>query len=247
MKSILLVTLAIAANAADLQPLFDPHLNATQRVNACFALRGNAEEETIRAMARALEDPDLIACASANLRVAKAAPALARVLAESPNPQARAAAARELGSFHDPALVDPLAAAAADANILVASNALAALSEYRDPSVIPHLTILATKGGMIGDMALERILQLDAGGALSIARTLIQSQQVPDKLYSIRVLGAAGDRTDLPELRKIAATNEEAPAQRTRGFGLMPPINLARAAQSAIGSIESREEKSTRR
>lgn len=247
MKALPLALLAVTLSAADLQPLFDPHRNATQRVNVCFALRGKADEETIRAMTRALEDPALVTCAAANLGIARAIEPLTRALADSPNQQARAAAAWELGAFRDPALLEPLAAAANDANILVASNALAALSEYSDPAVIPHLTTLAKKGGMIGDMALERILQLDAGGALSIARTLIQSQQVPDKLYSIRVLGAAGDRTDLPELRKIAATNEEAPAQRTRGFGLMPPINLARAAQSAIGSIESREEKSTRR
>jgi len=241
MKTLILaMTLAAALHAADFQQLFDPHLNPTQRANACFALRGNADAETIRAMARALEDPDLLSCAAANLRIANAIDPLKRALEESPHPQARAAAARELGAFRDPALLESLAAAAQDPNILVASNALAALSEYTDPAVIPHLTTLAKKGGMIGDMALERILQLDSGGAVAIARSLLSSPQIPDKLYSIRVLGAAGDRTDLPELRKIASTTEEAPAQRTRGFGLMPPINLARAAQSAIASIEGR-------
>jgi HEAT repeat protein len=241
MKPILFATLALALNAADLQPLFDPHLNATQRANACFALRGKADEETIRAMTRALEDQDLITCAAENLRIVKAVEPLKRALADSPNQQARAAAARALGSFQDPALIDPLFAAAEDANILVASNALAALSEFAGAAVIPDLAALAKKGGMIGDMSLERILQLDPGAAVTIARTLLASPQVPDKLYSIRVLGSAGAAADLPELRKIAATAEEIPNQRTRGFGLMPPINLARAAQSAIESIQSRE------
>lgn len=234
------IMLAAALNAANLEPLFDTHLSTTQRANVCFALRGDADAETIRAMTRALDDPDLVSCAAANLRIANAVGPLKRALAENPNPQSRAAAARELGSFHDPALLEPLTSAAQDPNILVASNALGALSEYSDPVAIPSLRTLAIKGGMIGDMALERILQLDSAAALAIARSLIESPQVPDKLYSIRVLGAAGDKTDLPGLRKIAANPEEAPAQRTRGFGLMPPVNLARAARSAIASIESR-------
>jgi len=50
----------------------------------------------------------------------------------------------------------------------------------------PYLAALAKKGGMIGDMALERILQLDAKTALTIARPLLGSEQVPDKLYAMR-------------------------------------------------------------
>jgi hypothetical protein len=57
----------------------------------------------------------------------------------------------------------------------------------------------------------------------------------------MRTLGVAGDRSDLPELRKLADSKEESPVQRSRGFGLMPPINLARAAQSAIAQIEARK------
>jgi hypothetical protein len=56
----------------------------------------------------------------------------------------------------------------------------------------------------------------------------------------MKVIGTAGDATDLPELQKIAASNVETLAQRDRGFGLMPPINLARSAQAAIASIEKR-------
>jgi HEAT repeat protein len=228
-----------AADAARVQRLFDPKLSPTQRANICFELRGDANQETVRAMSRAMEDSELVSCAADNLRLIKAIGPLKEALA-SPNEQTRAAAARELGSFQDPALLEVLSAAANDANALVASNALGGLSQYRDAAVIPILVSLANKGGMIGDMALERILQLDPGAALRIARTLLQSAQVPDRLYAMRTLGVAGDKSDLPELRKIAASKEETPNQRSRGFGLMPPINLSRAAQSAISEIEAR-------
>jgi HEAT repeat protein len=227
-------------SAADVTGLFDPKLTPTQRVNACFELRGNSDPEVIRAMSRAMENQDLVSCAADNLRLVRAIEPLKQSLAGS-NEQARAAAARELGSFRDPALLDLLSAAAQDSNTLVASNALAALSDYSDPAVVPYLSALAKKGGMIGDMALERVLQLDPAVALPIARSLFQSPQVPDKLYAMRTLGAAGDRSDLPGLRKLADSKEEAPVQRSRGFGLMPPINLARAAQSAIAQIEARK------
>jgi HEAT repeat protein len=236
-----LSTLLSAADLLKLQQLFDPKLAPTQRANACFELRGNAEPEVIRAMSRALENPGLVSCAADNLRIVNAIEPLKQAL-HSPDAEARAAAARELGTFEDPDLLVALSEAALDENALVGSNALAALTEYHDRRVIPYLAALAKKGGMIGDMALERILQLDAKTALTIARPLLGSEQVPDKLYAMRTLGAAGDRSDLAALQKIAATAEEAPAQRARGFGFMPPINLARAAESAIASIESRTE-----
>jgi HEAT repeats len=227
-------------SAADVAGLFDPKLTPTQRVNACFELRGNAEPEVIRAMSRALENQDLVSCAADNLRLVRAIEPLKLALGSS-NEQMRAAAASALGSFQDPELLEVLNAAAQDPNALVASNALAALSEYTNPAVIPYLAALAKKGGMIGDMALERVLQLDPAVALPIARVLFQSAQVPDKLYAMRTIGVAGDRSDLPELRKLAESKEEAPAQHSRGFGLMPPVNLARAAQSAIAQIEGRK------
>ncbi len=239
-----------AADLPKLQQLFDSKLTPTQRANACFELRGNSDPEVIRAMSRALEDSELVSCAADNLRLVKAIAPLKQAL-HSPDAQARAAAARELGAFlspgafpnaerHDPNLLDALSEAALDENALVGSNALAALSESSDPSVLPYLAALAKKGGMIGDMALERILQLDTKAALAIARPLLDSSQVPDKLYAMRAIGVAGDRSDLAALRAIAASKEETPTQHTRGFGLMPPVNLSRAAESAIASIESR-------
>jgi HEAT repeat protein len=208
-----------AADLDQLQKLFDSKLTPTQRANVCFELRGNADPEVLRAMSQKMDDPQLVSCAAENLRLAHAVEALEEAL-RSTNEQTRAAAQ--------------------DPNILVASSALMALSKFDDPAVIPYLGALAKNGGMIGDMALERILQLDSQQAVSIARQLLRSPQVPDKLYAMRAIGIAGDLSDLPALKKIAASREETPAQRMRGFGLMPPINLARAAQAAMEAIEGR-------
>lgn len=242
MKRILVLLIPAFLAAAELPPLqqlFDPKLSPTRRANVCFALRGNTDAEVVAAMTRALENPALVSCAAENLRIANAVEPLKRAL-HSPNEQTRAAAVRELGLFRDVALLADLNATAHDPNLLVASNALGALAGYSDPAVLPYLGGLATQGGMIGDMALDRVLELDPKLALSIARRLIQSPQVPDKLYAMRTLGKAGDRSDVPALRLIAKADQEVQTQPTRGFGFMPPINLARAAQSAIAQIQTR-------
>lgn len=231
--------LACASGQAPLERLFDARLNATQRAGACFELRGAKDAAAIAAMSRAMDDPGLLACAAENLRLAGAVAQLQEALS-SRNEQVRAAAARSLGSFQRVDLLEPLNRAAQDENILVATNALAALSEYRDPAVIPYLAALASKGGMIGDMAIDRLVLLDPAGALHIARGLLASSQVPDKLYAMRIIGAGGDPSDLPALKKIAASGQESLAQRNRGFGFMPPISLSRAAGTAIRAIESR-------
>src|SRR5580704_11080170 len=117
-----------AADLPKLQQLFDSKLTPTQRANACFELRGNSDPEVIRAMSRALEDSGLVSCAADNLRLVKAIEPLKQAL-HSPDAQARAAAARELGAFldpgaflndpRDPTLLDSLAEAALDENALV--------------------------------------------------------------------------------------------------------------------------------
>ncbi len=231
--------LAGASGQAPLERLFDAKLTATQRAGACFELRGAKDAAAIAAMSRAMDDPGLLACAAENLRLAGAVAQLQEALS-SRNEQVRAAAARSLGSFQSVDLLEPLSRAAQDENILVATNALAALSEYRDPAVDPYLAALAGKGGMIGDMAIDRLALLDPAGALRIARNLLASSQVPDKLYAMRIIGAGGDPSDLPALKKIAASGQESLAQRNRGFGFMPPISLSRAAGTAIRAIESR-------
>jgi HEAT repeats len=243
MKISILYLLPLVLSAADRTPierLFDSKLNATQRANACFELRGNADPDAISALGRALDDADLRACAAENLRIAGAIEPLKRALSD-PEPQVRAAAARELGEFRKPELLEPLSIAAGDENALVATNALAGIGMYPGKEALPYLAVIAKRGGMTGDMALDRLAELDLHMGLSVARGLLGSPQVPDKLYAMKVIGEAGNVSDLPELRKIAASNPETLSQRDRGFGLMPPINLARSAQAAIAAIEKRE------
>ena len=242
MKTTILCFVPVLAMAADqpaLEKLFDRQLNATQRAAACFELRGVKDAATIAAMGRAMEDPGLLSCAAENLRVAGAVAPLREALSSSKE-QVRATAARSLGSFQRLDLLDLLSQAAADENLLVATNALAGLAEYRDPAVIHYLAALARKGGMVGDMAIDRLGELDAPGALKVARGLLSSPQVPDQLYAMRIIGKFGDRSDLPSLEKIAASGRENLAQRSRGFGLMPPISLSRAAETAMRAIGSR-------
>jgi HEAT repeat protein len=243
MKISILCLVPLVLSAADqtaIERLFDSKLNATQRANACFELRGNVAPEVVSALSRALNDADLRACAADNLRIAGAIEPLKQALS-NPEPQVRAAAAHKLGEIRKSELLEPLSAAAADENALVSTNALAAISMYPGKEAIPYLTAIAKRGGMTGDMALDRLSELDAATALTVARALLSSPQVPDKLYAMKIIGAAGNSSDLPELRKIAASNVETLAQRDRGFGLMPPINLARSAQAAIAAIEQRE------
>ncbi|MBZ5622734.1 MAG: HEAT repeat domain-containing protein [Acidobacteriia bacterium] len=242
MKSCILLfvsVLALAAEPPAAVRLFDAKLHPTQRANACFELRGKADLDTVGALGRAMEDPELLACAAENLRLAGAIDALKQALA-SPSAEVRAAAARVLGSFQKPELLASLNQAAQDENALVSTNALAGLSQYRDAAVVPYLAALSRKGGMTGDMALDRLAQIDPGAALQVARELLASSQIPDQLYGIRVIGATGNSSDLPALQKIFAGSRESLAQRGRGFGLMPPINLSRAAEGAIAAIKER-------
>ncbi|HWC98628.1 MAG TPA: HEAT repeat domain-containing protein [Candidatus Sulfopaludibacter sp.] len=237
--ALLFCAAALSAGSSPLDRLFDNKLSPTQRAGACFELRGAKDAETIAAMSRALDDADLLSCAAENLRVAGAAGPLKEALA-STTEQVRATAARQLGTFRNPDFLEPLSRAAEDENMLVATNALAGLSEYAGPEVVPYLATLARKGGMVGDMALDRLAALDSVGALKVARNLLDSAQVPDKLYAMRIIGLHGDAADLPALRKIAASGQENLAQHSRGFGLMPPISLTRAAETAIRGIQAR-------
>jgi HEAT repeats len=242
MKIWLCFLAAIVAYAAEpdaVQRLFDGKLTPLERATACFELRDNADPEVVNALSRAMEDPDLLSCAADNLQRVGAIEPLKQALS-SKDFQVRAAAARELGMFQKPELLEALCQAAQDENMLVAVNALSALSRYQDAAVIPYLTALARKGGMTGDMALDRLGEMDPDTALKVARGLLSSTQVPDLVYAMRIIGASGDLSDVPQLRKIAAANPENLTQRDRGFGFMPAINLARAAQSAIAAIQLR-------
>ncbi len=225
MRALLILTMPLAFGAT--------------KADDCFALRGDRSPEAVAYMSRALEDPDIRSCAAENLRVIEAVEPLSRALT-SKNPETRAAAARVLGTFRRNELIGQLAAVAADENLLAASNGFAALANYDAPAVIPALDQLARKGGMIGDLALDRLLKLDSSSALAAARDLLQHGTIADRLYALRIIGERGDSSDLPALKKIAAENTEKLESPSRGFGFMPAINLSRAANTAIESIRSR-------
>ncbi len=209
------------------------------RIDDCFAMRGNRSEEAVKEMTRALDDAELRSCAAENLRLAGAVDPLRSALA-SATPEVRAVAARVLGTFKRNDLIEALAAAASDENLLVASNAMAGLANYDDPAVIPALEQLSKKGGMTGDLALERLLAIAPQSALSSARELLEKGSIADRLYSLRVIADLGDARDLPALQKIVGQTEDRLESRSRGFGFMPAISLSRAAQTAITAIRSR-------
>ena len=219
--------------------MLDTKLNVAQRNNACYELRGSGAPETIAALARALEVSEVRACAARNLREADAVVELKAALMAS-DPDMRAAAARELGALGRLDLIEPLAQAALDPNLIVATNALEGLSQYQDPGVLPALLSLAEGGGPVAAMALSRAVEFNDSGVLTVARKLMATRDVTLRLAALRAIGDFGDAADLPALRELAARAERA-APSGRGFGLVPAIDLSRAAQNAIRQIESRK------
>jgi HEAT repeat protein len=217
--------------------MLNPELNITQRNNACYELHGVHSPEAITALIHALPSPEVRSCAARSLREAGAVDELTGALA-SIDPGIRAAAARELGALGRPDLIEPLARAARDPNLMVAANAMEGLAEYPDASVLPALLSLAESGGPIASMAMSRAAQYQDARVLAVARKLMAIRDVPLRLAALRAIGDLGDRSDLPALRELAAKAETfAPAGR--GFGLVPPLDLSRAAQNAIRQIES--------
>jgi HEAT repeat protein len=219
--------------------MMDPSLNVAQRNNACFELRGNTDAAVIATMRKALNETPVRACAGTNLRKAGAAAELKDALTD-PNFEVRALAARELGGFEKPELLPMLAAAARDPQLLVGINAIEGLANYRDAVVLPYLLNIAKDGGLVGTAALDRALTFQDPRVLETARLLLGSKDVSDKLAAMRVIGAMGDRTDIPTLREIQAKETGMVSAAGRGFGLIPAISLSRAAETTIGKIETR-------
>ena len=155
------------------------------------------------------------------------------------DPEIRAVAARELGLLSRPELMDLLAKTAHDPNLMIATNAFQGLSYYQDRAVLPYLLDLAESGGLVAAMALSRAMQFDDPRVLAVARRLMATRDVPLRLAALRAIGDLGDSSDLPALRQLAAKAESA-APAGRGFGLVPPLDLSRAAQNAIRQIQSR-------
>jgi hypothetical protein len=230
---------ALSAAAGDpVGRMLDEKLSVAQRNNACFALRGDPSPEVVAAMRGAMSSEVVRACAARNLREAGAVDELKSALS-SPEPEVRAAAARELGSFQKPELIDLLVKAAHDPSVLVATNAVMGLGQYHDRAVLPHLLDLAAAGGAVGVAALSRAAQFDEPATLPVARKLLSGNDPAAKLIALLIVGQCGDAGDLPRLRELAAKSQPL-GVRGRGFGLMPALDISRAAKSAIDRIEGR-------
>ena len=217
--------------------MLDDKLTAAQRNNACLALRGDHSPEAIGAMRGALASDAVRTCAARNLREAGAVEELKSALA-APQPEVRAVAARELGAFEKPELIPLLVKAAHDPSMLVATNAVMGLGQYHERAVLPDLLALAAGGGAAGAAALSRAAQIDEPAALPEARRLLAGNDIAAKLIAMVIVGDCGDQSDLAGLREIAAKNQS--LSSGRGFGLLPSLNLGRAARNAIEAIEKR-------
>jgi HEAT repeat protein len=230
---------ALAASDDPVGRMLDEKLTVAQRNNACFALRGNRSQEVVAAMRGALASEVVRACAARNLREAGALDELKSALA-APEPEVRAAAARELGSFEKPELIEALVKAAHDPNVLVATNAVMGLGLYHDRAVLPYLLDLAADGGAVGVAALSRAARFDEPATLPVARKLLLGRDPASKLIALLIVGECGDAGDLPRLRELAAKSDPV-GTRGRGFGLMPALDVSRAAKNAILGIEKRQ------
>jgi hypothetical protein len=239
--TLLLVTLgAVGVHAEDtpVSRMLDDKLNVAQRNDACFELRGVHSPAVTAALKRALAGQAVRSCAARNLREAGAVDELKAALADN-DPETRAVAARELGMLACPELVEALAQTARDPNLLVAINGVEALSQYQDPDALPYLLGLAETGGLIGAMALSRAVQFHEPAVLAVARQLMKARDVPLRLAALRAIGDLGGASDLSGLTELAAKAETA-TSTGRGFGLVPALDLSRAAQNAIRQIQER-------
>ena len=229
---------ALAAADDRVGRMLDEKLTVAQRNNACFALRGSRSPEVVAALRGAMSSGVVRACAARNLREAGAVDEIAGALS-APEPEVRAVAARELGAFERPELIDVLVKAAHDPNLLVATNAVMGLGQYHDRAVLLKLLDLAAGGGAVGVTALSRAAQFDEPAALPVARKLLSGIDPAGKLIALVIVADCGDSGDLPRLRELAAKSETV-GTRGRGFGLMPALDVSRAAKNAIESIQKR-------
>jgi hypothetical protein len=240
MKAILLLLPLTMLAANDLtKKMDDLSLTETQRNDACYALRGTKQAEILVLMRRALDDSQVRACAVNNLRAAEALDLLRDALKDR-QPEVRAMAARALGGFGKIEDLTALAAATRDSELLVATNAVYGLAMYTGRQPVRYLLEAAHRGGIAGEQALHLLAERREPESLGIARVLLSSQVISDRLAAISVVGQMGDRSDLPALLDIQAKETGELSNKGRGFGLMPAFSLSRAASTAIASIDSR-------
>jgi len=232
------VTSSIYAQDEKLARMFDAKLSPAQRNEACFSLRDDRSTATLQGMRAALNVEVVRACAGRNLLQAAAGALLVDTLQDKA-PEVRATAARQLGLMKDPEFIPALAAAAAEQNLLVATSAVQGLCQYEDRRVLPALRQVVSRGGIVGAISLSRIAALDGAEALLLARKLLSSADVTDRVLALRIIGDNGNASDLPALQSMADQSVELMA-RQRGFGLMPPIDLSQAAKRTIAQVQNR-------
>ena len=69
-----------------------------------------------------------------------------------------------------------------------------------------------------------------------MARRVLDKGDVAAQVIALSIIADLGDAADLPKLRELAAHSDPV-YSRGRGFGFMPPIDVARAAQTAIDKL----------
>jgi HEAT repeat protein len=224
-----------AAIALLIAAMMDGNASVAQRNDACYALRGQRSAEVVSALKSALADKTVRACAARDLREAGAIDALIEGL-NSGDADTQMAAARELGEMHDPRALEALGSVALSDNVLLASSAISALGGYEPKVALPYLLCAAGQGSVSGVTALEQAARSHDPAVLAVARRVLDRGDVAAQVVALAIIADLGDAGDLPKLRELAAHSDPV-YSRGRGFGFMPPIDLARAAKTAIDKI----------
>ena len=224
--------------AALLATMLDGGATAAQRNDACYALRGERAPEVIAALATAITDKVVRSCAARDLREAAAVPELLAALS-STDADMQMAAASELGELRDARALQALGRAAVSDNPLVGAAAITALGAYPTDDALPYLLDAAGQPGVNGLNALEQAARSKSPEVLKRARQALATGDVASQVIALAIIGDLGDGSDIPKLRELAA-HSDPQYSRGRGFGFMPPIDVARAAQTAIARIAAR-------
>ena len=224
-----------AAIALLIAAMMNDSRTAAQRNDSCYALRGQSSVEVVAALKGALTDKTVRACAARDLREAGSVDALLEGLASS-DADTQMAAARELGTLRDPRALEPLGRVALSDNVLLASSAISALGAYDAQVALPYLLRAAGQSSVSSVTALELAARSHSPEVLPLARRVLDKGDVAAQVIALAILADMGDAGDLPKLRELAAHSDPV-YSRGRGFGFMPPIDIARAAQTAIDKI----------
>jgi HEAT repeat protein len=226
-----------AAIALLIAAMMDDKASVAQRNDACYALRGQRSVEVVSALKNALSEKTVRACAARDLREAGAVDTLIEELT-SADADTQMAVARELGELHDPLALDALGSVALSDNVLLASNAISALGGYEPKVALPYLLRAAAQTGVSGVTALEQAARSHDPAVLAVARRVLEKGDVAAQVVALAIIADLGDAADFPKLRELAAHSDPV-YSRGRGFGFMPPIDVARAAKTAIDKISN--------